>query len=53
MTRTDHQVLFTALGFLAVILSDVPHDKQAQRATAIAGLIEFFLHGRRAGSVRR
>ena len=42
MTRTDHQILFTALGFLAVILSDVPQDKRALRATAIAGLIESF-----------
>ncbi len=43
MTRTDHQIIFTALGFLAVILrEDVPRDKQALRATTIAGLIESF-----------
>jgi hypothetical protein len=42
MTRTDHKAIFTALGFLAVILHDVPQDKQALRATAIAGLIESF-----------
>ena len=42
MTHTDHKVLFTALGFLAVILNDTPRDKQALRATAIAGLIESF-----------
>ncbi len=42
MTANDHKILFTALGFLAVILRDVPQDKQAMRATAIAGLIESF-----------
>jgi hypothetical protein len=42
MTRTDHKVIFTALGFLAVILDNVPRDKQAMRATAIAQLIEAF-----------
>ena len=42
MTSTDHKVIFTALGFLAVILNDVPKDKQALRATAIASLIESF-----------
>jgi hypothetical protein len=42
MTRTDHKVIFTALGFLAVILNDVPRDKQALRASAIASLIEGF-----------
>ena len=42
MTRTDHKVFFTALGFLAVILDNVPRDKQAMRATAIAQLIEEF-----------
>lgn len=42
MTRTDHKIIFTALGFLAVILNDAPKDKQALRATAIAGLIESF-----------
>jgi hypothetical protein len=42
MTHTDYKVIFTALGFLAVILNDVPKDKQALRATAIASLIESF-----------
>jgi hypothetical protein len=42
MTRMDHKVIFTALGFLAVILDNVPRDKQAMRATAIAQLIEAF-----------
>jgi hypothetical protein len=42
MTANDHKILFTALGFLAVILRDVPREKQALRATAIAGLIESF-----------
>jgi hypothetical protein len=42
MTPADQRVLFTALGFLAVILSDVPEEKQALRATAIARLIESF-----------
>src|ERR1700730_7133151 len=42
MTRTDHKVIFTALGFLAVIQNDVPKDKQALRASAIAGHIESF-----------
>ena len=42
MTRTDHQIIFSALGFLAVILSDVPQEKQAVRAKAIAKLIEDF-----------
>ncbi len=42
MTRDDYKVIFTALGFLAVILNDVPKDKQALRAAAIASLIESF-----------
>ena len=42
MTAADQRVLFTALGFLAVILSDVPKEKQALRATAIARLIKSF-----------
>ena len=43
MTRTDREILFTALGFLAVVLrDDVPHDKQAMRAMAVADLIESF-----------
>src|ERR1700737_4191479 len=42
MTRTDYKIIFTALGFLAVILDNVPRDKQAMRATAIAQLIEAF-----------
>jgi len=43
MTRMDYRVIFTALGFLAVILrNDVPQDKQALRATTIARLIESF-----------
>jgi hypothetical protein len=42
MTRTDHKIIFTALGFLAVILDNVPCDKQALRATTIAQLIEAF-----------
>jgi hypothetical protein len=42
MTRTDYKVIFTALGFLAVILDNVPRDRQASRATALAQLIEAF-----------
>ncbi|MDR3560881.1 MAG: hypothetical protein P4N59_05510 [Negativicutes bacterium] len=43
MMRQDYQIIFTALGFLAVILrDDVPQDKQALRATSIARLIESF-----------
>jgi len=43
MIRKDHRIIFTALGFLAVILrEDVPQDKQAMRATSIARLIESF-----------
>jgi hypothetical protein len=42
MTRTDHKIIFTALGFLAVILDNVPRDKQALRATGLAQLIEAF-----------
>ena len=43
MARTDHRILFTALGFLAVIIrGDVQGDKQALRATTIAKLIESF-----------
>ena len=42
MTRTDYKVIFTALGFLAVILDNVPREKQALRATTLAQLIEAF-----------
>jgi hypothetical protein len=42
MTRADHKTIFTALGFLAVVMNDVPPDNQAMRATAIAKLIESF-----------
>ena len=42
MMNVDQKVFFTALGFLAVLLNDTPNDKQAQRATVIAGLIESF-----------
>lgn len=43
MSRTDRQLVFTALGFLAVIVrEDVPHECQAMRALAIADLIEAF-----------
>ena len=42
MTRTDYKVIFTALGFLAVIQDNVPRDRQALRATTIAQLIEAF-----------
>jgi hypothetical protein len=42
MTRTDRKVIFTALGFLAVILDNVPRERQALRATALADLIEGF-----------
>ena len=38
----DQKILFTALGFTAVILSGAPKDKQAQRALAMARLIEDF-----------
>ncbi len=43
MTRTDHRIIFTALGFLAVIMrNDLPQDKRALRAASIADLIEAF-----------
>jgi len=43
MTRSDHQIFFTALGFLAVLLrDDTSQDKQAPRAASIARLIESF-----------
>jgi hypothetical protein len=42
MLQLDRKIFFTALGFLTVILNDVPKDKQALRATAIASLIESF-----------
>jgi len=43
MSRNDRQILFTALGFLAVVLrEDVPKEKQAMRALAMADLIESF-----------
>lgn len=42
MTRDDQKMMFTAMGFLAVLLRDEPQDKQAQRAKAIAKLIENF-----------
>ena len=43
MTRDDLRILCTALGFSAVIANDVAsREKQALRATAIAGLIEAF-----------
>ncbi len=43
MSRNDRQILFTALGFLAVVLrEDAPKEKQAMRARAMADLIETF-----------
>ena len=45
MTRIDQKLLFTALGFLVVILNDAPKEKQALRAAAIADLIESFCMG--------
>ncbi|MET4072596.1 hypothetical protein ABID58_007425 [Bradyrhizobium sp. S3.2.6] len=42
MTRIDHKIIFAALGFLAVILDNVPRDKQALRATSLAQLMEAF-----------
>ena len=42
MTRTDHRIILTALGFLAVILKDDSADNQASRAMGIAKLIEDF-----------
>ncbi len=42
MTRTDYKVIFTALGFLVVILDNVPRDRQALRAATLAELIEAF-----------
>ena len=41
-THNDQKVLFTALGFLAVVLKGEPVADQAERALAIAGLIESF-----------
>lgn len=38
----DQKTFFNALGFLAVVLNDVPQEKQAQRALAISKLIENF-----------
>ena len=42
MTNAEWKILFKAFGFLAVILGNVPPDKQAMRATAIAKLFENF-----------
>lgn len=42
MTRTDYKIIFRALGFLAVVLNNVPREKQAQRAATLAQLIEAF-----------
>ncbi|MBR0967865.1 hypothetical protein JQ554_28455 [Bradyrhizobium diazoefficiens] len=42
MTRNDYRVIFTALGFLAVVLDNVPREKQALRAATLARLIEGF-----------
>ncbi len=42
MMTIDEKTFFTALGFFAVIIRDVPQDKQAIRASAIAKLIEDF-----------
>jgi len=42
MTRDDLRILSTALGFMAVILKDVPNNKQTPRAVSIARLIESF-----------
>lgn len=42
MSQLDQKTFFTALGFLAVILNNTPNDKQAQRAIALAQLIEEF-----------
>ena len=38
----DQKTFFTALGFVAVVMSDVPQDRQAERAVAIAKLMEAF-----------
>ena len=45
MTRTEYKVVFTALGFLAVILRDMSNGRQSHRAAAIADLIESFCVG--------
>jgi hypothetical protein len=42
MTRTGYKIIFTSLGFLAVILDNLPRDKQALRAATLAQLIESF-----------
>jgi hypothetical protein len=42
MTRTDYKIIFTSLGFLAVILDNLPRDKQASRAPTLAQLFESF-----------
>jgi hypothetical protein len=42
MTLTDHKIIFTALGFLAVVMNDAQPDNRAMRAAAIAKLIESF-----------
>jgi len=45
MTRTDSKILFTALGFLAVVVMGESAKKDgAKRAMALAGLIEAFCH---------
>jgi len=44
MTPNDLRIHATALGFLAVLMRDLPRDKQAQRAVSIARLIEAFCH---------
>jgi hypothetical protein len=42
MTREDLRLFCTALGFTAVVLQDVENNEQAERATALAHLIEAF-----------
>ena len=43
MTKNDHQVVLTALGFLATILNDnLAAGRQAERAIDTARLIEDF-----------
>lgn len=45
MTNAEQKMLFMALGFLSVVMSDeVPIKKRARSARAMANLIEEFCH---------
>jgi hypothetical protein len=50
MTRKDHRIFFTALGFLAAVQSNVREDKRSLQATMLAGLIESFCENAMPGA---